>query len=242
MPAVTVAAEGDQLQGVDVSSNQHSGDAAIDWWQVRGAGYAFALVKATEGDYYRNPYFAADYEAAKAAGLYRGAYHFAIPSAGDGAGQADFFLDAAGYSADGWSLAPGLDLEWNPYNSGSPCYGLDQGEMVSWVAAFRDEVQRRVHRLPAIYTTASWWDECTGGDSSFGNSPLWVAAYEVSAPPIPSGWSSPTLWQYTEHGRVPGVPGEVDVNSFYGSQRDLDVFAGRPRPPAAAPPPVARPG
>jgi GH25 family lysozyme M1 (1,4-beta-N-acetylmuramidase) len=228
-------------QGVDVSSNQHWGGGGIDWGQVRGAGYEFALIKATEGDYYVNPYFGADYGDTKNANLYRGAYHFAIPSASDGASQADFFLHHAAYTGDGATVAPTLDLEWNPYDSSQSCYGMSPAEMVGWVTAFRDEVKHYIGRSPAIYTTASWWNQCTDGNTSFAGDPLWVAAYEVQEPPLPAGWSSPTIWQYTCKGAVPGIPGEVDINYFNGPRSDLDLFAGKPRPPVAAPPPVDRP-
>ena len=49
------------------------------------------------------------------------------------------------------------------------------------------EVQRRIHRRPAIYTSAGWWNQCTGGDGSFAGDPLWVAAYDVSDPVLVEG-------------------------------------------------------
>jgi lysozyme len=36
--------------------SNHPSCAPIDWSQVRGAGYRFAYVKTTEGNYYYNPY------------------------------------------------------------------------------------------------------------------------------------------------------------------------------------------
>jgi hypothetical protein len=53
-------------QGVDVASFQHPGGAAINWSQVASAGYRFAFVKATQGNYYTNPYFSSDYQASSA--------------------------------------------------------------------------------------------------------------------------------------------------------------------------------
>jgi GH25 family lysozyme M1 (1,4-beta-N-acetylmuramidase) len=54
------------------------------------AGYKFAFVKATEGGYYANPYYASDLAQAKAAGLYAAGYHFAVPNVSDGTSQADY--------------------------------------------------------------------------------------------------------------------------------------------------------
>jgi GH25 family lysozyme M1 (1,4-beta-N-acetylmuramidase) len=228
---LVVAAASAPIQGVDVSSSQHSGDGGINWGQVAGAGYQFALVKVTEGNYYVNPYFDSDYRGAKSAKLYAGAYHFAIPSASDGTSQADYFLDSAAYKADGATLPPALDIEWNPYDSSQPCYGLDGDSLVSWVAAFRAEVERRTGRLPAIYTAASWWNDCTGGNGSFAKDPLWIASYDTSSPSLPSGWPSWTLWQFTSSGNIPGINGDVDVSYFSGTQSDLAALAGN-SPPA----------
>jgi GH25 family lysozyme M1 (1,4-beta-N-acetylmuramidase) len=244
-------------EGVDVSSSQHSGGARINWPQVFDSGIRFALIKATEGNYYVNPYFAGDYSTAKSSRLFPGGYHFAIPSASDGTSQADFFLDTAADSGSRATLPPVVDLEWNPYDSSQPCYGLSSDSMVSWIKAFKAEVQRRAHRLPAIYTSAGWWNQCAGGhrlpaiytsagwwnqcaggDGTFESSPLWVAAYDVSDPVLPAGWSTWALWQYTSTGNIPGIEGEVDVSNFVGTQNDLPTFAGKP---TGAPAPVARP-
>jgi GH25 family lysozyme M1 (1,4-beta-N-acetylmuramidase) len=81
--------------GVDVSSFNHPGGAPITWAKVAAAGYKFAFVKATEGSYYENPYYASDAAAARAAGLFAAAYHFAIPNNSSGTLQADLVVDAA---------------------------------------------------------------------------------------------------------------------------------------------------
>ena len=68
--------------------------------QVAKAGKDFAIVKATEGTTYVNPYFAGpyanDYADAAAAGLVHGSYHFArpaLPVAASAKAQAKFFAD-----------------------------------------------------------------------------------------------------------------------------------------------------
>ena len=77
---VAATPAGALLTGVDVASHQHPGGAPIDWVKVRAAGHSYALVKATEGTTYTNPYFVDDWTGAGAAGLYRGAYHYARPA------------------------------------------------------------------------------------------------------------------------------------------------------------------
>jgi len=198
--------------GVDVADYQHPGGAAIEWSQVAAAGYKFAFIKASEGDYYANPYYASDLANAKAAGLYATGYHFAIPNVSDGASQADYAVGNGGYAADGRTLPLALDIEYNPY--GPECYGLSTAQMVSWLSAFTAEEQRLTGQPPIIYSTADWWDTCTGGSTAFGADPLWVAGYTSGSPPMPAGWGTWTFWQYTSRGSVPGITGHVDVSYF----------------------------
>jgi GH25 family lysozyme M1 (1,4-beta-N-acetylmuramidase) len=206
--------------GVDVSSFQHPNGAPIDWPQVAAAGYRFAFIKATEGSYYVNPYFASDAAGAEAAGMLVAAYHFANPGYSSGALQADFALDNSGdvgLGADGDSLPFIADLEYDPY--GTECYGLTPRQMVAWIGAFTAEIYRRTGQHPVIYTTADWWDTCTGSSTAFGADPLWEAYYpgngDPPAPTPPAGWPTWTYWQYTSSGSVKGIK---------GSHTDLSVL------------------
>ncbi len=179
--------------GVDVAGYQHPHGAAIDWPQVAAAGYKFAFIKATEGDYYVNPYYASDLAQAEAAGLYATDYHFAVPNVSGGASQADYAVQNGDYTPDGRTLPLALDIEYNPY--GAECYGLSATQIVSWISAFTDEVQRLTGQGPIIYTTADWWNTCTGDSTAFGSDPLWIAGSGSGGPPMPAGWANWTFWQ-----------------------------------------------
>ncbi|SFE06112.1 Lyzozyme M1 (1,4-beta-N-acetylmuramidase), GH25 family [Actinacidiphila alni] len=214
------------LPGLDVSGWQ----GTVDWASVRSAGATFAYVKATEGTTYTSSSFSGQYDGAYNAGLVRGAYHFAIPNNSTGAAQADYFVaHGGGWSADGKTLPPALDIEYNPY--GATCYGLSQSAMVAWIKSFSDEVHAKTGRYPAIYTTTDWWTTCTGNTSGFGaTNPLWVARYASGVGTLPAGWSAQSIWQYADSGTFPG-----DQNTFNGSAADLTAFAkgtgGTPPPP-----------
>jgi hypothetical protein len=139
-PGAAPAAAPAMVRGVDVAAYQHPNGAAIDWARVARAGYTFASIKATEGNYYTNPYDASDLARAKAAGMYVTGYHFAIPSVSGGASQAKYAVDHGRYAADGRTLPLALDIEYNPY--GAECYKLTAARMVSWISAFTREVRR----------------------------------------------------------------------------------------------------
>ncbi|WP_432041229.1 lysozyme [Streptomyces cadmiisoli] len=206
-------------EGHDVSSHQKN----VDWQQAKARGARFVYVKATESTTYRNPYFAGQYNGARGAGLIRGAYHFALPDRSSGTAQAGYFVRNGGaWRADGWTLPPALDIEYNPYDKKHKCYGLSSARMVGWIKAFSDEVKRLTGRRPVIYTTAHWWNTCTGASRAFARDhALWVARYDsATAGTLPAGWSFWTLWQYDNSGRLPG-----DQNLFNGSTTQLKRFA-----------------
>ncbi|WP_216206458.1 lysozyme [Amycolatopsis aidingensis] len=206
-------------QGIDVSHWQ----GTINWSAVRSSGIRFAYMKATEGTYYTDDTFDRNYIRSYENGIIRGAYHFARPDR-DALAQARFFVkNGGGWSADGRTLPPVLDIEYNPY--GSVCYGQNHTGMVRWVRTFSNEVERLTGRYPVIYTTTDWWRRCTGDSGAFNTTnPLWIARWASSPDPLPN-WPFYTIWQYTATGRVSGVSGDVDRNVFNGSMSRLEAFA-----------------
>ena len=58
-------------------------------------------------------------------------------------------------------LGNALDVEGNPY-SGGYCYGLSTTGMRNWIQDFLNTYRSRTGRYAVIYTTTSWWNQCTG--------------------------------------------------------------------------------
>ncbi|KAB1934445.1 hypothetical protein F8271_23455 [Micromonospora sp. ALFpr18c] len=217
------------VRGIDVSSHDHN-LGPINWPQVAAGGASFAYVKATEGQTYRNPYFAEDYAAAKAAGLLVGAYHFARPDKRDPISEANFFIDNAAFIKDRQTLVPMVDIEW-PYWSGAPtCYGLTPTEMSNWIRSFTDQVKARIGRPVMIYTNTNYWNPCTGKNASFGGNPLDIAGYTTARPPLPAGWTTETIWQYAAGN--PSKPANYSQNVFNGTYAALTRLTGAPVPTA----------
>ncbi|MFJ8078271.1 lysozyme [Streptomyces sp. NPDC096176] len=209
------------VQGIDVSHWQ----GAINWSSVKGAGIDFAYIKATEGTSFKDSRFGTNYTDAYNAGLVRGAYHFARPNASNGATQANYFASNGGaWSRDNKTLPGVLDIEHNP--SGAMCYGLSTTQMRTWINDFYTTYKARTSRDVVIYTTASWWNTCTGNWTGMSaKAPLWIAHWGVSSPNVPNGFPTWTFWQYTATGRVGGVAGDVDRNKFNGSITRLVALA-----------------
>lgn len=197
---------GTRRAGIDISSRQGN----VNWSAV-APRIDFSIAKATEGTYYTNPYYWGQNRGAVSHGLIHGAYHFAIPSDSGGATQADFFVrHGGGHPVASKTLPGALDIEYNPY--GRECYGLSQSQMRTWIRDFADEYAFDTGVFPLIYTTADWWNTCTGdllgpgaADITFGaTDPLWVANYSSSAGSLPAGYLSYSFWQYADAGRQPG--------------------------------------
>lgn len=221
--------------GVDVSSHQ----GVVDWNGAWNYGSRWAYVKATEALVYKNPEFGHQYAGSANRGMLRGAYHFAIPNVSSGAAQADYFVaNGGGWSSDGKTLPPLLDVEYNPYASlGNDCYNLSASQMVTWIRDFSNRMVVLTGRKPMIYTTTDWWNRCTGSSTAFSDHALHVASYNnYGAGTLPASWNFHSVWQYTSNGPVVG-----DWNQWNGSLTSLQSFArGGSAPSGSAPRPAVR--
>jgi GH25 family lysozyme M1 (1,4-beta-N-acetylmuramidase) len=214
----TGSAEAKDALGIDVSN--HNG--RVDFQKVKKDGRDFAFVLATDGTSFTSDLFSSQYSGAAEAGLFRGAYHFARPNA-SATKQASRFLQTVDYRNDGKSLPPVVDMEANP--DGAACYGLDHKQMKDWIEDFVGEVKKQTGRDAIIYTSPGFWRDCTGDSKDFERNPLWVAQWDVDRPEKIGGWSSYTVWQYSDTGKVDGVDGNVDVNRFNGDVAAVEKLA-----------------
>lgn len=118
-------------------------------------------------------------------------------------------------SAGSTRLSPAACQTGNPY--GAKCYGLKPPQMVDWIRDFSRTYHAKTSRYPVIYTSTSWWSDCTGSSGDFGStSPLWIARWSSSVGPLPHGWSGWTFWQYANSGPDPG-----DQDRFNGDLAGL---------------------
>ncbi len=217
-PAGQATPAGYPVRGIDVSSYQR---LESDWASVAAGGAQFAYIRASEQANIPDSNFAANYQSARANGLYVGAYHRARPDVSSGTAQADFFLDTAKYLNDGRSLPPMLDIEWprSDWTGLNACYNLAPTGLSGWIRDFVNEVAKRTGVRTMIYTNTNWWSTCTGNDATFGSDPLFIANYTQSPPPLPAGWTQWTFWQYSDSGTLPGDQDVFNGNAAALTQR-----------------------
>lgn len=213
--------------GIDVASYQ----GYPDWDAVRASGVQFGITKLTEDNDaagYVNPTFAHNWEGMRQAGIIRGVYHFARPSAWDAVAEADYFLrtfEARAELLTGDLIA--LDIE------------AGQGDLGQWCLDWLRRVESVVGFKPLVYTGA-WF----AGPHNFAAYPelgeygLWFAAYQSQMPAPVAPWDTIAIWQYSSTGRVDGIAGDVDMNVFNGPIERLPLYGYQPAP---VPEPVPEP-
>ena len=202
-------------KGIDVAAHQHPGGTPIDWSKVRSDGQSFAFVKATEGGDWVNPHYVQDIQAANAAGLKTGAYHYARP-AGDAKTQAANFAAQIAL-APNQTLPPALDIEVTE--------GKSAAQLEQWIEDFTSELKRLTGRTPMIYTYKYFWMGQMNNSQKFSDMPLWLAAYQDQAPEAVGGWNELSFWQRSGSGKVAGISTDVDMNLFNGSKQQLQSFS-----------------
>ena len=158
---------------------------------------AGVVLKATEGESFKDKYFAAWWEEAGAAGLRRGAYHF-FRSSRNAQLQAQHYIETVSLSHK--DFPPVLDVE--TVHDGCTREQLNR-KLLQWL----EMVEAHYGRKPVVYTSDSFardWLLPAVRDEY----PLWIARYN-SEPPRTEGWY---FWQFTDRAVVYGIPGRADLS------------------------------
>lgn len=202
-----------QVLGIDV----YSGNAPINWTQVKGAGYTFAWAKATEGVGYTDSQYATFAVSGVNAGMKMGAYHFwrgdLNPSTTTGAtNEANWFLSVAQPYIVSCQLLPALDIEGSYIQS-----NFTGAQLTAWIQTWMNVVQNATGIKPVLYISPT-----NSGyvQSSLNTYPLWVDYVDGSStnpPPNIGVWNYWSFKQYDWNGTVPGAGTGQDLNVFNGN-------------------------
>jgi GH25 family lysozyme M1 (1,4-beta-N-acetylmuramidase) len=197
--------------GIDVSYYQ----GTINWGSVRAAGRNFAYVRHSDGTFL-DPQRFTNFNNARSAGLTVGFYQF-FRASQDPIVQADNIV-AALNTVGGVgrpNLPPVIDIE--TYD------GQSASTVITRVNQWLSRVQSRTGRQPVLYTSPGFW----GGLGYPTPSPLpylWVAHWGVSCPTVPSPWGRLRFWQYSATGRVSGISGDVDLDTYNGPLSEMQAL------------------
>lgn len=188
--------------GLDLSS--HNG--VPDFSLIADAGIDFVYLKASEGVDFKDPSFARNYVAARDAGLPVGAYHF-FRFDSDGLSQAKNLLE----SIRGCRLDLPVAIDIEEYgNPASISTEIIRSRLEAMVAYLRGKGREVI-----FYTNKNGEARFLRGHYEHDSEPeLWICSF--TDPPVSRReWR---LWQHSHISKVPGVKGEVDMNTFNGNR------------------------
>lgn len=180
------------------------------------------------------------WRALKATNKVRGTYNYFRPTY-------DLYTQLSVYStmARNTPLPPVGDIElYNAYSDDVSFYtNSSQSKVRSTILDYLKMMEDLFGREPMIYTSAGFWNKYVGEVDWAKNYLLWVASWGGTKPTIPIGWTEWKFWQYTSHGVIPGIVGDVDMNYFNGTLVELKLLANVEAtvPPPPPPPHEPRP-
>ena len=205
------------VNGIDVSKYQGN----VDWNAVAGSGVKFAWIKASEGGDRVDPMFQANWDAARAAGVARGAYHF-MYWCRDPLEQIKWMEQNV--PVEPGALPPVLDLEATP-DSKTCRRHLEREPTIAEVRVALEEMERYFGKRPVIYTSVDFYEAILSG-GAFADYPMWVRSTKHH-PSVRYGDRKWVFWQYQADGRIPGIDGKVDRNVFHGTEDQWNEFLAK---------------
>ena len=247
---------GGRIHGADISRWQHPNDAQIDFAKMYAAGIRFVFIKASDtrdaADQLSLKYVAMDHNAAQAAGIYTGFYHYAVlPDVTD---PEDIKKDALAQAQKVvWRLASlggygekdlpyALDLENKCVRlstSGACQKYATRSAVTLWAATFLASVKEKTGRTPLLYSYANFLESSMTRSAELAQYPLWLAQYAIDpANPINqpglksigcyvhswTGANCDSQWTVWQYTSC----GIADKYGVPGSRLDLNVFRGTP--------------
>ena len=247
---------GGRIHGADISRWQHPNDAQIDFAKMYAAGVRFVFIKASDtrdaADQLSVKYVSMDHNAAQAAGIYTGFYHYAVlPDVTepdeikkDALAQAQKVIwrlaSLGGYGEK--DLPYALDLENNcvRLSTSGACQKYASRDAVTiWATTFLASVKEKTGRTPFIYSFPNFLEGAMVRSAELAQYPLWLAQYAIdpanpiNQPGIKAGgcyvhsWTGSNCdsqWTVWQYTSC----GIADKYGVPGSRVDLNIFRGTP--------------
>lgn len=186
------------IKGIDVSKWQ----GIIDFSEVKASGIDFVIIKAGGSDkgFYTDSYFKTNYEKAKAANLFVGAYYFAgknFRGIESGIADARRFIQ----------ILKGMQFEYPVFLDIEAQENRYKEEITDAAVAFCKEMEK------AGYFVGIYASDISGFKHKLNHERIrdyvhWVARYGKE-PEICTDYG---LWQYSSKGSVSGIVGSVDMD------------------------------
>ena len=186
------------IKGVDISH----WNGSIDFDKVKASGVEFVIIKAGGSDkgFYTDPMFITNYNKAKAAGLFVGAYYFA--------GKNFRGIEAGTKDAERFiKILDGLKFEYPVFLDIEAQENRYKEQITDAAIAFCNMLES------AGYFVGIYASDVSGFKDKLIHERIesyahWVARYGKE----PEVCKNFGIWQYSSKGRVPGIIGSVDLD------------------------------
>lgn len=191
------------VRGIDIS--RHNGE--VNFKKVKESGIDFVFIKASEGVSHRDSHFGRNISEARKHSLKTGAYHFFRFDC-EGVDQALNFLEVLGKNELDLGLVIDVEQAGNPE--------VPKEDVIRRLGSMVEYLNLLGHRV-MIYTNVDGYYDYIS--EALPGCPLWICGFQQN--PINTEW---LFWQYDHHGKVAGVKGDVDMNTFFGSRDEWNKY------------------
>jgi len=197
------------ITGIDVS--RHSG--VINWTKIKRQNVNFVYIKATEGEDYLDPNYQTNVTGATRVKLIVGEYHFFRFNKPGKTQAANFLLHTKHIHG---KLTPVVDVEeW-----GNMPVVKSEKDIRQEIAAFLHEFKLATGTDMIIYTNINSYNRYIKG--FFYDNPIWICSFNKDRIiPDDRNW---LFWQHAHNGKIDGIKGYVDLNTFNGSAADWKMY------------------
>lgn len=202
-------AQGEVYDGIDVS--HHNG--TINWARVANdPNIRFAYVKATEGYNHTDRLYHYNIENARKAGIKAGSYHLLTTKTSM---RTQFLAFSHEIDLQEQDLIPMVDIEEHKVRDWS------RRALQDSLRRFISLVREHYDVNPVIYCSYKFYRNKLSPE--FDNQILFLARYGKQEPTLLSSNKEHDIWQFTEHGSIDGINGDVDLDRFGSSTTLSDI-------------------
>lgn len=199
-----------ELKGIDVSSNQ----GKPDWAKVAKSGIKFAILRVHQRDGIDNS-FEYNYKGCKSNGILIGGYKYSYAlTPSQAIDEAEDVI--AALNGRGLDFPVFYDLEWSNQRK------LGKQAVENIAVAFLTRMKKAGYKV-GVYCNYDWYKNCLS--DALKQYDCWIANYPKKE--LDNGTLQERLrvpvgvgWQYSEHGKVSGISGNVDMDVFYKNYKE----------------------
>ena len=198
-----------EIKGIDVSSNQ----GKPDWSKVSNAGIKVAMLRIHER-HEQDSSFEHNYKGCKSNGILIGGYKYSYAlTPAQAIEEAENVIEVL--NGRGLDFPIFYDLEWDQQRT------LGKQAIENIAVSFLGRMKKAGYKV-GIYCNLDWYKNCLS--DALKQYDCWIANYPKKE--LDNGTLQERLrvpvgvgWQYSEHGKVSGISGNVDMDVFYTDYR-----------------------